>query len=77
MSSEERPPTDYRALQKRHERQLVAMAMLLLVIGGGLLIALVFGIGEALGALPWLLLGAAGILAFYAIWVAIDKWANT
>ena len=50
--------------------------MAMLVVGGGVLTALVFGIVAMLGALPFLLLGAAGILVFYLLWVAVENWAN-
>ena len=69
-------PTDYRAMRRRHERQLVFLAMALLVVGGGVLIALVYGLGQMLGALPFLVIGALGILGFYLLWVAIEDWAN-
>ena len=50
--------------------------MALLVVGGGVLTALVFGIVAMLGALPFLFLGAAGILFFYLLWIAVETWAN-
>ena len=76
MGSDPRPPTDYRGMQKRQERQLVFVAMALLVLGGATLTAFVFGLEAALGALPWLMLGALGILGFYLVWVALSNWAD-
>ena len=76
MSPSQGQPTDYRRTRRRHEYQLVFAAMAMLVVGGGVLTALVFGIVAMLGALPFLLLGAAGILVFYLLWVAVENWAN-
>ena len=76
MSEERRQPTDYRRTHRRHERQLVATAMGVLMIGGSILTALVFGFVAMLGALPWLVVGAIGILAFYLLWVAVEEWTN-
>ena len=74
--SHQRPPTDYRALRRKQERAWVAVAMAVLVIGGGLLIGLFFGFVEMLVALPWLILGAAGILGLYLLVVWLEKWAD-
>ena len=69
-------PTNLREMERRHERQLVALAALVLVVGGGALIGLIWGWGRLLGALPFLLLGAAGIVALYALVALLTGWAD-
>jgi len=76
MSSQERPPTDYRALRKRHERwTLIAVIIVLVVVGGGL-IGLVFGFSQLLTALPCLLAGAGVIAGLYFFLVFAERWAE-
>ena len=74
--SEQRPPTDYREMRRKHERAGVTAAIGVLVGGGGLLIAVIFGFLEMLAAIPWLILGAAGILGLYLLIVWLEGWAN-
>lgn len=76
MSSNERPPTDYRHLHKQTERRLLVAAIFLLVVVGGGLIGLIFGPGEMLAALPCLLGGAIAILGLYLLLVVVERWAN-
>ena len=76
MNSNERPPTDYRGMRKRYERQLLIGAIFLLVVVGGGLIGLFFGFGEMLTALPCLLSGAGAILVLYLFFVLLERWAE-
>jgi hypothetical protein len=63
-------------MRKRHERDLVLLALLTLVVVGGGLIAAIFGLEAFLGALPCLLMGGAAILALYALLVLAERWVN-
>ncbi|MFH1085284.1 MAG: hypothetical protein V1772_05940 [Chloroflexota bacterium] len=72
----QRPPTDYRRLRRQGERRNLLVAVTVLVVGGAALIGLFFGLGRGLAALPWLLLGAGGIVALYALVAALEHWAN-
>ena len=72
----EQRPTDRRAAKRRHERQNVLAACAILVVGGGGLIGMIYGPGAVLTALPFLLLGAFGIVVLYGILVAMENWAN-
>lgn len=76
MNSSERPPTDYRGMQKRYERKLLVGAILLLVVVGGGLIGLFFGFGEMLAALPCLLSGAGAIAGLYLFFALLGRWAE-
>jgi hypothetical protein len=72
----ERPPSDYRRLRRHSERRNLLVGVAVLVLGGAALIGLFFGPGRGLAALPWLLLGAGGIVALYALVAALESWAN-
>jgi hypothetical protein len=73
---EQRPPTDRRRARKRQERQLLALAVGVLVIVGGALIALVYGPGALITALPCLLAGAAAILLLYLLFLLAERWID-
>jgi hypothetical protein len=70
------PPTDARRARKRQERQLLALAIGVLVIVGGALIALVYGPRALLTALPCLLAGAGAILLLYLLFLLAERWVN-
>jgi len=76
MDSKERPPTDFRAMRKRHERWTLIAAIIVLVVVGGGLIGLIFGWSQLLSALPCLLAGAAVIAALYFFFVIAERWAQ-
>ena len=76
MDSKERPPTDFRAMRKRHERWTLIAAIVVLVVVGGGLIGLIFGWSQLLTALPCLLGGAAVIAALYFFFVIAERWAQ-
>jgi hypothetical protein len=69
-------PTDTRRARKRHERQLIALAIGVLVIVGGALIALVYGPTALITALPFLLVGAGAILALYLLFLLAERWVE-
>jgi len=76
MSSRQLPPTDYRAIRKRHERWTLIAAVVVLVVVGGGLIGLVFGWSQLLTALPCLLAGAGLPAGLYLILVGMEGWAQ-
>jgi len=63
-------------MERRHERQLVWVAAGTLLIGGSALIGLIWGWGRLLGALPFLVLGAAAIVALYALVALLTGWVD-
>ena len=69
-------PTDVRGARKRQERQLIALAVSVLVVVGGALIALVYGLGSLLTALPCLFAGAGAILLLYLLFLLAERWVN-
>ena len=69
-------PTNLREMERRHERQLVWVAAAVLLVGGGALVGVIYGWGRLLGALPFLILGAAGIVALYALVALLTGWAD-
>ena len=77
MNSNERPPTDYRGMRERYERQLLIGAIFLLVVVGGGLIGLFFGFREMLAALPCLLSAAGAIAGLYLFFALLGRWAES
>jgi hypothetical protein len=75
-SDAENAPTDVRGDRKRQERQLVGLVIGVLVIVGGGLIALIYGPGALLTALPCLLGGAGAILLLYLLFLLAERWVN-
>jgi protein-S-isoprenylcysteine O-methyltransferase Ste14 len=71
-----RPPTDLRRNQKQTERRLLILAVVVLVFVGGGLIALIYGPGAWLTALPCLLGGAGAILFLYLLFTLAERWVN-
>jgi len=68
--------TDARRARKRHERQLIALVIGVLVIVGGALIALVYGPAALITALPFLLVGGGAILALYLLFLLAERWVE-
>ena len=73
MSEQGQRPTSHRELRRRHERQMVAMVLLTLVVVGGGLIGIVFGWEALLGSLPFLLAGAGAIGGVYLLFVLLER----
>jgi polyferredoxin len=69
-------PTDARRARRRQERQLLALAIAVLVVVGGALIALIYGPGALITALPCLLAGAGAILILYLLFLLTERWVN-
>ncbi len=79
MSDESKPPhepTDYRRLRKQTDRNLAIAVVLLLVGGGGALIALIYGPGASMLGVVCLLGGAGTFGLLWAILVLMERWAN-
>lgn len=60
-------------MRRRHERQILAVVLLTLVVVGGGLIALIFGVERLLGALPCLLAGAGAIVLLYLLFALGER----
>lgn len=69
-------PTNLREMRKQDERRTLWMAVVLLIVVGGGMVGLIFGLPQMLAALPFLFLGAAGILLLYWLVNVITRWAN-
>jgi hypothetical protein len=54
---------------------LLAVILLLLVVGGGL-IGLIFGWREMLGALPCLIAAVVLIGGLYVLLILVERWVN-
>jgi hypothetical protein len=63
-------------LRKQTERRLLIASIFLLVVVGGGLIGLIFGLGEMLAALPCLLSGGGIILGLYLLFVVVERWVS-
>ena len=63
-------------MHKRHERQILVLVLLTLVVVGGALVGVFFGPEALLGALPCLLSGAGAILVLYLLLVLAERWSS-
>lgn len=75
-STGNRPPTDYRQLRRRHDRNLFLAVILFLVIVGGGLIYMIYGSGALVTGLACLVVGSGLMVALWLILSAIERWAN-
>lgn len=72
----DRPPTDYRAIRRRNDRDLfLAVIGFLLIVGGGL-IFLIYGTGALVTGLACLLFGVGLLALLWLILTLIERWAN-
>jgi hypothetical protein len=76
MSEEPGKPTDIRAERRRNERQLALAAMAFLVVIGGGLIALIYGPGSMITAVPCLLVGAGAIGLLFLLLEVLERWVD-
>lgn len=71
-----RPPTDYRARRRQDDRALfLAVIGVLLLVGGGL-IYVIYGLGAFVTGLACLLAGVGLLALLWLIMGAIERWAN-
>lgn len=76
VSSRDRPPTDYRAMRRRNDRDLfLAVIGFLLIVGGGL-IFLIYGSGALITGLACLLFGVGLLALLWLVLTLIERWAN-
>ncbi len=71
-----RPPTDLRKQRAALNRSLAVMVLLVLVVGGGVLIALFYGPAAGLASVLCLLGGVAVIGGIWLVFTLIGKWVN-
>jgi hypothetical protein len=71
-----RPPTDYRAMRRKSDRELALAVVIALVGVGGALIALVYGGGAAALGLVCLLGGSGVFGLLWLILTLMGRWAG-
>jgi membrane protein implicated in regulation of membrane protease activity len=76
MSDDKLPPTNMRRYRRESDRKFLYLVIFTLVVVGGGLIALIYGAGALLTALPCLLAGAALILVPWLLLTAAEKWRD-
>ena len=76
MGPDERRPTDLRRQRKETERRLLTLVVATLILVGGGLIALIYGPGALLTALPFLLGGAGAISLLYLLFALAERWVD-
>jgi membrane protein implicated in regulation of membrane protease activity len=76
MSDDKPSPTNLRRYRRESDRKFLYLVIFTLVVVGGGLIALIYGPGALLTALPCLLAGAALILVPWLLLTAAEKWRD-
>ena len=76
MSDDKPPPTNMRRYRRESDRKFLYLVIFTLVVVGGGLIALIYGPGALLTALPCLLAGAALILVPWLLLTVAEKWRD-
>lgn len=71
-----RPPTDYRAMRRKSDRNLALAVVIFLVGVGGTAIALVYGGGAAALGLVCLLAGAGLFGLLWLILTLMGRWTE-
>lgn len=72
----DRPPTDYRRLRQRHDRNLLLAVIAFLLVVGGSLIYVIYGRGAFVVGLACLLAGVGLLLLLWLIVTVIGWWAE-
>jgi hypothetical protein len=70
------PPTDYRTLRRKTDRNLALAVIIFLVGVGGGLIALIYGGGAAVLGIACLLFGAGLFGLLWLILTLMGRWAG-
>jgi protein-S-isoprenylcysteine O-methyltransferase Ste14 len=77
MSEDQEPqPSNMRRFRRESDRKYLYMVIFTLVVVGGFLIALIFGIESLLTALPCLLGGAVLILLPWFVLTLLQRWRD-
>ena len=76
MSEDDRKSTNMRDYRRRSDRKYLVLVVITLVVVGGLLIALIFGVESLLTALPCLLAGAGLILIPWLVLEGLQRWRD-
>jgi hypothetical protein len=71
-----RPPTDYRAIRRRTDRNLAIAVVLFLVGVGGVLITLIYGAGPAALGAACLATGSGLFGLVWLILTLMERWAG-
>jgi protein-S-isoprenylcysteine O-methyltransferase Ste14 len=71
-----RKPFDQRRHRRATERQLLGAILALLLVGGGGLIALLYGWEAALSALLCLVPGVIALLLLWGLLTLIERWTK-
>jgi protein-S-isoprenylcysteine O-methyltransferase Ste14 len=71
-----RPPTDLRRQRNELTRRLLWLVLFVLVVVGGILIAVVYGAQAAALGVSCLLVGAGVIGLLWAIFTLIERWVG-
>jgi len=74
--SDKLPPTNMRRYRRESDRKFLYLVIFTLVVVGGGLIALIYGPGSLLTALPCLLIGVALILVPWLVLTIFEKWRD-
>ena len=69
-------PTNYREKRKRHDRELLYLVIAVLVLGGGGLIALIWGSTAAVLSILCLGAGAALIVGLWLLLNLLEKFVD-
>jgi hypothetical protein len=72
----QRPPTDTRKLHRDMNRGLLGLVLFVLVVGGGLFIALIYGPEAAAFGLICLFAGAVIIVLLWLVFTLLQKWVG-
>ena len=72
--SDKLPPTNMRRFRRESDRKFLYLVIFSLVVVGGGLIALIYGPGALLTALPCLLGGAGLILVPWLLLSMLERW---
>ncbi len=74
--SPDREPTDLRRLRRDTNRRLLWLVLFVLVVVGGMLIAVAYGAPAAMLGVLCLLAGAGAVLTIWVMLSLIGKWAG-
>ena len=69
-------PTDLRKARRRFERTLIISVVAILLVGGGVLIGLIYGWPSALTGLLCLVPGAAVLVLLWALLRALERFSR-